>query len=102
MRCSAAEKPLRWAYSRVIRRPLAISTMSVFSLPRLNALDWHRSSHMLPIALAIAVGLGAVALVAYLLWPTWGTENTGAPDRLPVSIGGTLFNVPVGAMRVKI
>src|SRR6201995_2394248 len=76
--------------------------MTVFSLPRLNSLDWHRSSHILPIALAIAVGLGAVALVAYLLWPTWGAESTGAPDRLPVSIGGTLFNVPVGAMRVKI
>ena len=57
---------------------------------------------MLPIALAIAVGLGAVAIVAYLLWPTWSTENAGAPDRLPISIGGTLFNVPAAAMRVKI
>ena len=57
---------------------------------------------MLPIVLAIAVGLGAVGIVAYLLWPTWSTENTGAPDRLPVSIGGTLFNVPAPAIRVKI
>jgi hypothetical protein len=76
--------------------------MTVFSLPRLGALDWHRSSHVLPIVLAIAAGLGAVAIVAYLLWPTWSTESSGAPDRLPVSIGGTLFNVPAAAMRVKI
>ncbi len=76
--------------------------MTVFSLPRLASFDWHKSSHVLPIALAIAVGLGAVGIVAYLLWPTWSTESTGAPDRLPVSIGGTLFNVPAAAMRVKI
>src|ERR1700755_3194149 len=76
--------------------------MSVFSLPRLGSPDWHRGSHMLPIALAIAVGLGAVAIVAYLLWPTWSTENAGAPDRLPIRIGGTLFHVPAAAMRVKI
>ena len=57
---------------------------------------------MLPIALAIAVGVGAIAIVAYLLWPTWGTDNAGAPDRLPVSIGGTLFNVPQDAIRMKI
>ncbi len=76
--------------------------MTVFFLPRLSAFDWHKSSHVLPIALAIAVGLGAVAIVAYLLWPTWSTENAGAPDRLPASIGGTLFNVPADAMRVKI
>jgi hypothetical protein len=57
---------------------------------------------MLPIALASAVGVGAIAIVAYLLWPTWSTENAGAPDRLPVSVGGTLFNVPAAAIRVKI
>src|SRR6201986_2743167 len=76
--------------------------MTVFSLPRLGALDWHRSGHMLPLALSGAVGLGAVAIVAYLLWPTWGTGSSGAPDRLPVSIGGTLFNVPPAAIRMKI
>jgi len=99
---SAAEKLPRMAYSIVIRRHPATSTMTVFSLPRLTAFDWHRSGHMLPIALASAIGAGAIALVAYLLWPTWGTEDTGTPDRLPVSIGGTLFNVPQGAIRMKI
>jgi hypothetical protein len=57
---------------------------------------------MLPIALAAIVGAGAMTVVAYLLWPTWSTESSGAPDRLPVSIGGTLFNVPQGAIRMKI
>ena len=57
---------------------------------------------MLPVALASAVGVGAIAIVAYLLWPTWTAEKSGAPDRLPVSVGGTLFNVPAAAMRVKI
>jgi hypothetical protein len=76
--------------------------MTVFSLPRLGSLDWHKSSHVLPIALAALVGAVALAIVAYLLWPTWSTEKSGAPDRLPVSIGGTLFNVPAAAMRVKI
>jgi hypothetical protein len=45
---------------------------------------------------------GAIALVAYLLWPTWGAEASSNPARLPVSIGGTLFNVPTMAVRMKI
>lgn len=45
---------------------------------------------------------GAVTLVAYLLWPTWGAEASSNPARLPVSIGGTLFNVPTMAVRMKI
>ncbi len=76
--------------------------MTVFSVPRLASFDWHKSSHVLPLALAAIVGAGAITVVAYLLWPTWSTENTGAPDRLPVSIGSTLFNVPVAAIRMKI
>jgi hypothetical protein len=73
--------------------------MTVFSLPRL---DWHRSGHLLPIALAAAVGVGAIALVAYLLWPTWSMNSSRGPERLPVSIGNTLFNVPAAAIRMKI
>lgn len=45
---------------------------------------------------------GAVTLVAYLLWPTWGAQASSNPARLPVSIGGTLFNVPTMAVRMKI
>jgi hypothetical protein len=76
--------------------------MTVFSTARLASFDWHKSSHMLPIALASVIGAGAIAIVAYLLWPTWGTESADTPDRLPASIGGTLFNVPLGAIRMKI
>ena len=58
--------------------------------------------HMIPILLGCAVAAGAVALIAYLLWPTWGADASSAPERLPVSIGATLFNVPTEAIRMKI
>jgi hypothetical protein len=57
---------------------------------------------MVPIMLAGMVTAGAIALVVYLLWPTWGAEASSNPARLPVSIGGTLFNVPTMAVRMKI
>jgi hypothetical protein len=49
-----------------------------------------------------AFAAAAIALVAYLLWPTWTAQTAGLPDRLPVSVGGTLFNVPTAAVRMKI
>src|SRR6266568_4811945 len=58
--------------------------------------------HMVLITAAAAVTAGAIALVAYLLWPTWGTDPLSGPARLPVSIGATLFNVPTAAVRMKI
>ena len=57
---------------------------------------------MIPIMLGCALAAGAIALVAYLLWPTWGHDASSAPARLPVSIGATLFNVPTAAIRMKI
>ncbi|MFX9089419.1 hypothetical protein ABTN55_19920, partial [Acinetobacter baumannii] len=45
---------------------------------------------------------GSIVLVAYLLWPTWGTDPARGPARIPVSVGGTLFNVPAAAIRRKI
>lgn len=59
-------------------------------------------SHMVLIVTAAIITAGAIALVAYLLWPTWGTGAANAPSRLPVSVGGTLFNVPTLAVRRKI
>ena len=44
----------------------------------------------------------ALALVAYLLWPTWRAGASGHPDRIPVSVGATLFNVPEHAFRRKV
>src|SRR6202022_1668747 len=58
--------------------------------------------HMIPIMLGCAVTASAIALVAYLLWPTWGPDASSGPARLPVSIGATLFNVPTTAIRMKI
>jgi len=57
---------------------------------------------MLPVMLGCAVTVSAIALVAYLLWPTWGAGASSDPARLPVSIGATLFNVPTTAIRMKI
>jgi hypothetical protein len=58
--------------------------------------------HMLPIMVAGAVAAGALALIAYLLWPTWEPEVSSGPARLPVSIGATIFNVPTAAIRMNI
>jgi hypothetical protein len=58
--------------------------------------------HMIPIVLACAATASAIALVAYLLWPTWEADVSSSPARLPVSIGATLFNVPTAAIRMKI
>lgn len=58
--------------------------------------------HMVMIVVAAVLTVGAVALIAYLLWPTWGTRLATGPERLPVSVNGTLFNVPAAAIRRKI
>lgn len=59
-------------------------------------------SHMILIMAAATFAVGAIALIAYLLWPTWGNGAANAPSRLPVSVGNTLFNVPTQAIRRKI
>jgi hypothetical protein len=61
----------------------------------------HRG-HLVPIVLGSVIAAGAIALVAYLLWPTWEPDNSGDPTRLPVSVGATLFNVPTLAVRRKV
>ena len=62
----------------------------------------HPRGHVVPIVVGSALAASAVVLVAYLLWPTWGTVNASGPERLPVSVGGTVFNVPAAAIRRKI
>ncbi len=59
-------------------------------------------AHLVPITLGGAFAAAAVAFVAYLLWPTWSAQKAGLPDRLPVSVGDTLFNVPTAAIRMEI
>jgi hypothetical protein len=62
----------------------------------------NQRSHFVPLLTMGVIGACAVAVVTYLLWPTWGVEKAGDPDRLPISIGNTLFNVPTKAIRVKL
>jgi len=76
--------------------------MTVFSSSLSGVRVWRQTSHLLPIIGGVTVGLAAIALVAYLLWPTWGVQNADDPGRLPVSVGSTLFNVPTEAVRMKI
>jgi hypothetical protein len=61
----------------------------------------HRS-HLVPIALGCVIAAAAITLVAYLLWPTWEPDKASDPERLPVSIGTTLFNVPTHAVRRQV
>jgi hypothetical protein len=76
--------------------------MTVFSSSLSSVRVWRQTSQLLPIVAGVGVGLAAIALVAYLLWPTWRTESVGDPGQLPVSVGATLFNVPTEAVRMKI
>ncbi|ULK98911.1 hypothetical protein [Bradyrhizobium sp. I71] len=76
---------------------MTVSSAAPLRFPRTRT-----RAHVLPIVLAGTAAACAVALVAYLLWPTWGPRGANAPDKLPVSIGGTLFNLPTAAIRMKI
>ncbi|WP_322517644.1 hypothetical protein SR870_09080 [Rhodopseudomonas palustris] len=77
-----------------------MSLVSSAPYPR-RAVPLARRSHRVPIAIGSTISLLAIAAVAYLLWPTWRAQPVGDPDRTPVSIGETLFNVPTKAFRVK-
>jgi hypothetical protein len=100
---------IAWHIRRLIRSPSwtslpRASSMTIFSTanPVKRGARQHRRGHMIPIMAAGAIGAAAIALIAYLLWPTWSTDEASSPARLPVSIGGTLFNVPPRAIRMKI
>src|SRR3954447_22169422 len=92
----------RWHIRLVIRPSASNSTdasfMTLLSTAQHIARDTRKDprSHMVPLMVAAVVASGAIALVAYLLWPTWGDASSG-PERLPVSVGETLFNVPTTA-----
>ena len=105
LRPKTCGKPPRVAYSSGDSNPprdaLRMTLLSTAQhLARSSRKD--PRGHMVPILAGSLLAAGAVALVAYLLWPTWGTVNAKGPERLPVSVGGTLFNVPAAAIRRKI
>lgn len=78
--------------------------MTVFAMPRRGGRGSRERSrsHVVPVLAGCAAAAGGIALVAYLLWPTWEAGASSDPTRLPVSIGATLFNVPTAAIRMKI
>jgi hypothetical protein len=76
--------------------------MTVFSATSPRSGRTHTRAHLVPFVLGGVFAASAIALVAYLLWPTWGAGGANAPDKLPVSVGSTLFNLPAAAIRMKI
>src|SRR5205814_10397891 len=99
-RAKACGKPVAaWHIALAMIRQ-ASSFMTVFSTVRFSARDWR--GHMIPILLAGGATAGAVALVAYLLWPTWSANGLSTPERLPISVGGAVFNVPAAAIRLNV
>ena len=44
----------------------------------------------------------AMAVIIYLLWPTWQATAFAGPKQLPITVGGMLFNVPSEAIRMRL
>jgi hypothetical protein len=78
--------------------------MTLFSTAKPQPRGLHRRhrSHFALILCAFGASAAAVALIAFLLWPTFVPGASSLPDRLPISIGGTVFNVPTAAIRMRI
>jgi hypothetical protein len=77
--------------------------MSSLAQSHANRARHRTASAGLLFALVVLAALivGAAAFVALVLWPRWPAAAV-APDApsLPVTVGGVLFNVPPGAIRV--
>lgn len=58
--------------------------------------------HVTPAVVGAVIGAAAIAVVSYLLWPTWTTDGASDPSQLPISVGNTLFNVPTESVRMKV
>ncbi len=43
-----------------------------------------------------------IAIIVYLLWPTWQAGAFAGPKQLPITVGGMLFNVPSDAIRMRL
>ena len=58
---------------------------------------------MAPLVVVIALALGAIAVIGYVLWPRWPGPPIG-PDApaLPITVAGVAFNVPPAAIRVPV
>jgi len=78
--------------------------MTLLSTAQHIARDTRRDprGHIVPILIAAIATVSAITLIVYLLWPTWEADRSSGPAQLPISVGGTLFNVPTTAVRMKI
>ena len=77
--------------------------MTLLSIPhRSRGRGGSRRGHLVPLLASGLIAALAVTAVAYLLWPTWRSKALDSTERLPVSIGETLFNVPPHAFRRKV
>ncbi len=70
--------------------------------PRPRARLRKRRAHLVPVLISAAIGAAAVVSVSYLLWPTWTPVEANDPSHLPISVGKTLFKVPVESVRMKV
>ncbi len=77
--------------------------MPMISVARSHVSVRRAKGLLLPLMLLCAFSVLAVFVVAYLLWPRWpkATLALDAPA-LPITIGGTSFNVPPAAIRVAV
>jgi hypothetical protein len=77
--------------------------MTLLSIPhRSRRRGQSRRGHLVPLLASGLIAALAVTAVAYLLWPTWASKRLDNTERLPVSVGETLFNVPPQAFRRKV
>jgi hypothetical protein len=61
-----------------------------------------RRGHLAPLLASAVITALATTLVAWLLWPTWTPRAFDNKERLPISIGDTLFNIPPHAFRMRV
>ena len=69
---------------------------------RSREFDKLRRGHFAPLLVSALIAATALTLIAWLLWPTWAPKAFDNNERLPVSIGETLFNIPPHAFRRKV
>ena len=77
--------------------------MTAHTLPRHNVARKPRNLMMIPVACISALVIGAGIFVSLVLRPTWSA--TAVPldaPAIPVTVAGTIFNVPPAAIRKKV
>lgn len=76
--------------------------MSTLASPTGRPTPRVHKSNVLTILVLCLVCVAAAVGVTYLLWPTWRAAPLADPNRLPITIGSALFNVPSTAIRMKV